>query len=196
MTVPPSDSITVVISELVEPTRIHEYEAWTQGFNQAAQQFDGFLGVEIIRPRDHDFPEYVIIIRFDSYIHLREWLTSPTYHQWRSRSPEFVAARSQQELSSSLELWFTLPSSSASKHSQPAYYKQVILGVIAVYPLILLSNLVFSPLVGDWPLWAALLLTVPVISALLTYPVMPWLTKLFSPWLYPSLSGRDRSSIR
>jgi antibiotic biosynthesis monooxygenase (ABM) superfamily enzyme len=194
MATTPGESITIVISEIVEPTRIPEYEAWTQGFNQVAQQYPGFLGVDIIRPRDHDFPEYVIIVKFDSYANLRGWLTSSTYHQWRSQSHVFVAGRSQQYLPNGLELWFTLPPNQGSKLSQPAYYKQVLLGIIAVYPLILLSNAIFNPIIHQLPLWIGLLITVPVVSALMTYPVMPWLTKVLRFWLYPTAKPRSPSS--
>ena len=34
-----SDPITLVISEVVEPNIIEEYEAWTKGINYSAQQF-------------------------------------------------------------------------------------------------------------------------------------------------------------
>lgn len=182
---PNSDPITIVISEVVEPHRIPEYEAWTRGINHAAQQFEGFLGVEIIRPRDHNHPEYVVIVKFDTYLHCRNWLTSETYQVWMQKSQLLVSARSHQQLPSGLEVWFTLPKDKARKAAQPAYYKKVILGVLAVYPLILLANALLSPFLVGLPPLLGLLLSVTFVSALLTYPVMPWLTHLLNFWLYP-----------
>ena len=104
-----SDPITLVISEVVEPNRIEEYEAWTKGINQSAQQFEGFIGVDVIRPRDHQHPEYVVIVKFDNYDHCKNWLTSSVYQQWMQSAEEFIAQRSQQQLPDGLELWFTLP---------------------------------------------------------------------------------------
>ncbi len=129
-----SGPITLVISEIVEPHRMQEYEAWTRGINQAAQQFAGFLGVETIRPRDHNYPEYVVIVRFDNYDHFRAWSKSSTYYEWMERSHQLVAARSRQQLPSGMEVWFSLPRSGLQNLQQPAYYKKVILGVLAVYP--------------------------------------------------------------
>ncbi len=193
-----SNSITLVISEIVEPGRIQDYELWTKSINEAAQSFDGFLEVEIIRPRDHDYPEYVIIVKFDHYTHLRNWLASSTYQQCIEKSRPLVAARSQQQLPSGLELWFTLPQNSRRKLPQPAFYKQVIVGVLAVYPLILLANALLGPLLNGLPGLLGLLISVIFVSTLLTYPVMPWLTKRLSFWLYPTSSSRrsvrDRSS--
>ncbi len=180
-----SDPITLVISEVVDPNKIPQYEAWTKGINQAAQQFEGFLGVEVIRPRDHAYPEYVVIVKFDNYAHCRTWLASATYQAWMARSQEFIADRSQQHLPGGLEVWFSLPRTSVQA-STPPYYKKVILGVLAVYPLILLANWLLNPLLQGLPPLMGLFISVIFVSALLTYPVMPWLTRLLQFWLYPT----------
>jgi antibiotic biosynthesis monooxygenase (ABM) superfamily enzyme len=181
------DPITLVISEVVDPNRIQAYEAWTRGINQAASQFEGFLGVEIIRPRDHDYPEYVVVVKFDHYANFRRWITSSTYKDWMAQSRDFIAVRSHQELPSGLELWFTLPKATPRKLPQPAYYKKVVLGILAVYPLILLANMLLNPFLKGLPPLVGLLISVTFVSALLTYPVMPWLTRILSSWLYPPL---------
>ncbi|WP_448574062.1 antibiotic biosynthesis monooxygenase [Trichothermofontia sp.] len=181
----PASPITLVISELVQPSQIRNYEAWAAGINQAVQQFEGFLGVDVIRPREHDYPEYVIILKFDNYHHLRIWLTSASYREWIAKSEPFIIRRSRQQLPSGVEVWFNLPADRASTSSQPAYYKKVILGVLSVYPLILLANWLLGPILQGFPPLLGLLISVTFVSALLTYPVMPWLTQLLSFWLYP-----------
>lgn len=189
----PSGPVTLVISEVVDPSKLAAYEAWTKGINHDARQFEGFLGVEVIRPRDHDHPEYVVIVKFDTYDHLRRWLISPTYRHWMDRSYGLIAARSQQQLPSGLELWFTLPQARSGARPPlppPPYYKQVVLGVLAVYPLILLANAVLGSLLGGLPPWLGLLFSVIFVSALLTYPVMPWLSQSLEFWLYPKPSRR------
>ncbi len=188
-----SGPVTLVISEVVDPGQVPAYEAWTKGINQDARQFDGFLGVEVIRPRDHHHPEYVVIVKFETYEHLRHWLISPTYRDWMDRSYGLIAARSQQQLPNGLEMWFTLPrerSAAPSSLSAPPYYKQVVLGVLAVYPLILLANLLLGPLLAGLPSLLGLFISVIFVSALLTYPVMPWLSKGLGFWLYPKAKRR------
>ena len=188
---PPSGPVTLVISEVVDPSKLAAYEAWTKGINHDARQFDGFLGVEVIRPRDHDHPEYVVIVKFDTYDHLRRWLISPTYLYWMDQSYGLIAARSQQQLPSGLELWFTLPQAGGRVPlPPPPYYKQVVLGVLAVYPLILLANAMLEPLLGGLSPLLGLFFSVVFVSALLTYPVMPWLTKSLEFWLYPKVMRR------
>jgi len=184
--------ITLVISEVVEPSLIDEYEVWTKGINQAAQQFEGFMGVDVIRPRDHQYPEYVVIVKFDNYDHCKTWLTSSVYQQWMRRSKEFIARRSLQHQPSGLEIWFNLPQNSLPNPPQPAFYKQIVIGVIAVYPLILLANVVVAPFLQALPPLVSLLISVVFVSTLMTYPVMPYLTKILSFWLYPTTKRRRR----
>ncbi len=188
-----SGPITLVISEVVEPSQVPAYEDWTKGINHDASQFDGFLGVEVIRPRDHEHPEYVVIVKFDTYEHLRCWLISPTYRTWMDKSYGLISARSQQQLPNGLELWFTLPKRRLALRSHlpnPPYYKKVVLGMLSVYPLILLANGLLGPLLSGLPSLLALLISVIFVSALLTYPVMPWLSKLLGFWLYPTRSQK------
>ncbi|MEL6224046.1 MAG: antibiotic biosynthesis monooxygenase, partial [Cyanobacteria bacterium J06627_8] len=78
----PSEPVTVVISEAVAPSRLDDYEAWSHGINQVAQTYDGFMAVEVLRPRDNAYSEYVVIVRFDSYDHLRAWVSSDDYRHW------------------------------------------------------------------------------------------------------------------
>jgi len=188
-----SDPITLVISEIVQPDRVREYEEWAKGINHAAQQFEGFVGVQVIRPRDNDHAEYVIIVKFDNYDHYHQWRTSATYHDWIARSQNLLAARSYQQLPNGIEIWFSLPHTDGGSPSQPPFYKKVVLGVLSVYPLILLANAVLGPVLAPLPPLLGLLISVTFVSALLTYPVMPWLTKLLSFWLYPS-PKRHRNS--
>lgn len=55
--------------------------------------------------------------------------------------------------------------------------KKVIIGMTAVYPLILLVNQGVGPFLTGLPPKLALLISVMFVSALMTYPVMPLLTR-------------------
>ncbi|NER82673.1 MAG: DUF1330 domain-containing protein [Leptolyngbya sp. SIO1D8] len=185
----PSEPVTLVISEAIAPDKMDAYEAWTRGINQAAQRFDGFLAVEVLQPRDSAYSEYVVILRFASYDYLRRWVTSPTYQQWIRKSQDFICRRSLRHMTSGLEIWFAHPQSPSTKQlPEPPYYKKkVVLGVLAVYPLILLANGLLGDLLAPLPFHLELLISVIFVSALLTYPVMPLLTKMLDFWLYPKL---------
>ncbi|MEM6839770.1 MAG: antibiotic biosynthesis monooxygenase [Cyanobacteria bacterium P01_C01_bin.120] len=182
---PLSEPVTLVVSEIVKPRAIPAYEDWCQGISLATQQFEGFLGVDIIRPRDVHHSEYVVIVRFQTYEHLRRWLKSPSYRSWIKKGSQFFIAKRQ-----GTDLWFQLPPLNAAGVavlSDPPYYKKVVLGVMAVYPLILLANVVLDPMLTKLPPLMGLFFSVILVSALLTYPVMPYLSKAMNFWLYPEL---------
>jgi uncharacterized protein len=181
--------ITLVISEVVDLNYVREYEAWTKGINHVAGEFEGFLGVEVISPRVDGYPEYVVIVKFDSYKNFRIWMTSSVYRKWLEKSRNFISARTSQELPNGMEMWFSLPKNNWNEYKLP-YFKKVILGILAVYPLILLSNLLLNPLLQSFNPLISLFVSVTFVSALLTYPVMPSLTRILGFWLYPSLSKR------
>ncbi len=181
-----SEPITLIISKVVKPNRIQEYEDWQKGINQVVTGFDGFLDVNVIRPGDHIHPEYVIIVRFDTYDHLKQWQESTVCQEWVAKSRDLIVGEPNRQQASGLELWFTLPANAPQRPPQPAYYKMVIVSTLVVYPLILIINALFGPLLNRLPFLLGLLISVIILSGLMTYPVMPWMTRALGFWLYPS----------
>jgi uncharacterized protein len=82
-----------------------------------------------------------------------------------------------------LETWFTLP----SKPGQPSppRYKMAVVTWLAVFPLITLIFALFGPLLSQLPTLLRTLILTMVMVTLMTYVIMPRLTRLFSFWLYP-----------
>ena len=82
-----------------------------------------------------------------------------------------------------LEPWFTLPNRVVNQ--PPARWKMALLTALGVYPLLLALSALLNPVVGDWPLalrlGASLVLGIP----LMTWFIMPGLSRLFFGWLYP-----------
>ena len=178
------DPVTLVISELVRPQRIGDYEGWAHGLHQVLRTVPGFRGIDVIRPSDHSHPEYVTILKFDSYDTLRAWQTSETYRGWLAKLADLIVGTSDYQHGAGLELWFTRPQGLPGLASPP-FYKQVIVGIIGVYPLILLFDHLLRPLTRDLPRALGILVVVVPVTIVLTYPVLPLLTKLLNRWLYP-----------
>lgn len=182
-----SKPVTVVISEIIKPSQIHAYEDWVKGINAAVMTFKGFLGVDVIRPRDHQHPEYVVILRFDKYENLEKWQTSNTCQYWLEKSDRIVTRESHAQPHTGLEHWFTLSSNVHHLNKPPAFYKLVVLGMLAVYPLVLFTNLILDPILKSVPYLAGVFISVLAICILMTYPVLPILERLLNSWLYPDV---------
>lgn len=170
---------------MVKTDRIEDFEAWLRGINEVVRQFEGYLGMDVIRPGDHDHPEYVLILRFDGYDDLKSWQQSHQRDEWVDKSDEMTIGDQYTQEAHGIESWFTLP-----EHKDavlpPAKYKMALLSMAAIYPLILLVGVAISLSPKAPPSLIATLITVIIVAASMTYFVMPWATRLFRAWLFPS----------
>lgn len=176
--------VTAVISQLVKQGCEREYEKWLQGISVAAEKFEGHCGVSIIRPQEHAYPEYVVILKFDRYANLKNWLESDVRQHWIEKSERLVQKPQNMQMLTGLEAWFTLPGKPIQK--PPRRYKMAILTWVAVFVLLTILNYVLAPVVGSLPALLRTAVNSGIVVVLLTYVVMPRVTKLFHKWLYPS----------
>jgi antibiotic biosynthesis monooxygenase (ABM) superfamily enzyme len=178
--------VTLIISDLVKRGQVEAYEAWVKGISEAVSGFEGFLGTEIIRPGTVQDREYVVIIRFMDYSHLRVWEESDLRRDWLERSKGIFSRPGILQKARGMELWFSLPGN-ANFAPKPAFHKQLTVSVLTVYPLIVGSGLLLRqiPGAGSLPTYISLFFSVILVSALMTWPVMPWISKKLEPWLYP-----------
>jgi uncharacterized protein len=175
--------VTAVISHLVKPGQEQAYEQWLHDISGVAQQFPGHAGVNFVRPADASYPEYAIILKFDCYQHLKAWIDSPVRERWIGKVAPLVQSEQKIQVLTGLETWFTLPGKLVQQ--PPKRYKMVILSALAVFAVAQALGLVVAPiLTGLNPLLRSFLLTVFTIC-ILTYIVMPRVTRLFYRWLYP-----------
>ncbi len=179
-----SEAVTMMFSDHVKPEKINEYEQWIQGIHNEAKTFAGFIEVNVIKPAESNSLEYITLVKFDSEENLTIWKESPIYSKWLEQLYELVDESADMQQASGVEIWFNRPKVLMSA-APPPFWKQVVLGVITVYPMILILNFLLKPITGNLPWLLSLFISVVVLSALLTYPVMPLATKLLRNWLYP-----------
>lgn len=82
-----------------------------------------------------------------------------------------------------LETWFTLPSKAGEP--APPRYKMATVTWLAVFPTVLIIFTLFGPLLNLLPTVLRTLVFTLTMVTLMTYVIMPRMTRLFSFWLYP-----------
>lgn len=173
--------VTGVVSRRVKRGREEEFEQWLSGILAAANEAPGYLGSEVLRPGGED-DEYRIVFRFDHASNLHAWENSEERQRWR-RKAEPLVHEERYHVLTGLETWFTLPSKAGEP--PPPRYKMVVVTWLGVFPIV---TIIFS-LFGHWlnllPTLVRTLVFTVVMVTLMTYVVMPRLTRLFSFWLYP-----------
>lgn len=174
--------VTVIFKRRARPGREAEFEAWVAGVTRAAMRFPGHRGADIIRPAGRARPEYAIIFRFETYADAQRWEESEVRAEWVERVRALTEGEAEIQRVSGLEFWFTPPAGAAP----PPRWKMAVVSFLALWPLNVLVNAIFAPLIGGWPIPARALVVVGLLVPLMTYIVMPWLTRLLAGWLYPA----------
>lgn len=185
-----SQQVTAVIAHTVKSGREKDYEQWLHDISAVAQQFEGHAGVSFIRPQDSTNPEYAIILRFDRYRNLKQWLDSPERQRWIDKVKDLIQKDEAVQTLTGLETWFTLPGRLVQQ--PPKRYKMAILTSLSVFILSQIVARLFGPVVRVLPELLRSLIIVTIVVFSLTYLVMPRVTRLFYRWLYPK---RKRTSI-
>ena len=174
--------VTAVASRRVKAGKEQEFEEWVSGILGAAEEFSGYLGSNVIRPRDDDDDEFQIVFKFDHASNLKRWEESEARHAWLRQVQPLVHEENVRVLTG-LETWFTLPSRPGEP--APPRYKMAVVTWIAVFPLATAIFAVTQPLLGGLPTVLRTLVFTLIMVTTMTYGVMPRMTRLFSFWLYP-----------
>lgn len=175
--------VTAVASRRVKPGCEREFEEWAQGIFAAANKFPGYLGSEVFRPSGPEDDEYRIVFRFDHESNLRTWETSEERRRWLKKVRPLLKEEGKVSVLTGLEAWFTLPAKPAEP--PPPRYKMAVVTWLAVFPLITTIFLALGSVLNGLPLLLRSLVLTVIMVILMTYVVMPRMTRLFSFWLYP-----------
>ena len=175
--------VTVVAAHRVKPGKEKAFEETMSGLLEAAMTFDGHLGANVLRPTVPTDPQYRIIFKFDRMSNLQRWERSEVRRIWLLRLAELTQESLPLQILTGLETWFTL--SQEGTVVPPPRYKMAVVTWLAIFPLIVGINILFGSFLNSLPmLLRSLILTVLLVS-LMTYIVMPRMTRLFARWLYP-----------
>jgi uncharacterized protein len=170
--------VTVVFSWDVTPGREAAFEEWARDVGRAASRFEGHLGATWFRPEGAG-RRYYTVVRFTDEARLREWLDSPRRKELIARLPGI--ATEHRHHTTGMETWFSLPDVAAPP---PARWKMAVVTFGAVFPLSLLYQAFLVPHSQPLPLAVRALLFPVVLVPLLTYLILPRLSRLFRAWLY------------
>jgi uncharacterized protein len=175
--------VTTTVTRRVKPGHEPFYERFLEGITAAATKYPGHLGVEVFRPPDASAGEYRVVYRFDTSEHLRAWLDSEERATWLECAEPHVIGPMRTQFLTGLEAWFTLPGRPSTP--PPPAHKMALLTWITLFPLITLVVIVLEPLLEDITRIPRLAITTAVTVPIMTWLVMPRVTRLLRGWLYP-----------
>src|SRR3954463_2294071 len=165
--------VTVVVTRVVRPNKEDEFARWADEVDSAAARFDGHLGG--VRLHDAQGMNH-LIYQFDSEEHLKAWEASPRRRELLREGDQY--SKPERSTSQGLHTWFDIPGSSVSQR-----WKNFLLTWAAAYPILLVLNLGLTALVPQLPRPLSLGITSGILTAVLTWVVLPKLTRRARPWL-------------
>ncbi|WP_353826473.1 antibiotic biosynthesis monooxygenase [Agromyces sp. SYSU T0242] len=193
-----SEPITVSIRREVDPERIAEATVWVQTGVNLANRYPGFLGSGWVRAGD-DSDVWHMLYRFANEQTLEAWERSPERAWWLEMGRGFVRAE-RAKRRTGIEGWFDEPATGSVPAvadadgdvpplpPAPPRWKQAVSIWLGFFPV----NLAFSLLVALLPWWDGVplalrvLVTTLVLTPIMTYWVLPWVTRMLRDWLAPA----------
>lgn len=180
-------TVTVAIERQVDPRRIGEATRWVQAGVNLANTYPGFLGSGWVRDGASS-TTWHMLYRFENEARLVEWEHSDDRSSWLAQASDFVR-ESRVQRRTGIEGWFDDPTPTRGVEvvmSSPPRWKQAISIWLIFFP----ANLVVSALLGLLPFWndthlaLRLLVSTVILTPMMTYWGLPFITRLLAPWLH------------
>jgi len=177
-------AVTVVATRKVKAGHESAYEAWLGRLIHEASALPGYLGTNIVRPAAGGSREYTSVFRFASIEHLRAFEESELRRRALAEVAPHVEADAVWRKLTGLELWFTPPPGTVVP--QPSRLRMALLLIAVVYGLVLSIGQLVALVLSSAPFQLRLLVTITLEVFLMTYAVMPRLTRWLARWIYPA----------
>jgi uncharacterized protein len=131
----------------------------------------------------------VDIVRYDSIKHLTDWMESKDRQDLLAELDSIVESRHSHRVTG-LEGWFAINRGPDESQSAPPSWKRALAVLFALYPTVMALNYV-NPLMGNLSFPVKMLISNMLSVALLTWFVMPPISRFLGFWL-TSNSGNWR----
>jgi len=174
------DPVKIILERQVHPGAESAFQRWAERYVAAARRFPNHQGSSVLSTASGG--SHFILLRFASSEALDAWQRSAEATALLREADAVSAAGPSSQVRSGLETWFTLPGMPAPS-KPPANWKMALTTWVALLPMVVALGYIFRPFRLPVLLEQALSTIIPVV--VLTWLVMPALTRLLYRWLYP-----------
>ena len=173
--------VTLVISRRVNPGSEAAYEAWARDLQAASRGFPGYRGLGVLRPPP-GVGEYTFVLRFDSSTAARAW-DAEVRRVWLPRMPSDAITGDAAMHEEGVEFWFSAPGAGAAGGQPERWKMALVLSFVVALLIVLLTPL--SRAMAGWPLALRALVIGAIQVLLMTYVVMPRVSRWVARWVRP-----------
>jgi antibiotic biosynthesis monooxygenase (ABM) superfamily enzyme len=178
-----NESVTVVVTRKVKRSRESDYEDWLRRLLEEAKSMKGYLGATIQKPAPGS-TEYTSVFRFDTVDNLRKFEESELRSRYLREVVDYVDADAIWKKFTGLEFWFSPPKGAIIP--QPSRFRMALVMIAVIFGLVLSIGQVVGMVAAEVPSYIRLFVTISIEIFLMTYVLMPRITKLLAKWIYTS----------
>jgi len=190
MTAPVDQAIGVVVSRRVPIANVAAFETALAELRQIASQQPGQIACDVLRGTvSRGVRDYFIAYRFADETRLRAWEASPERRTLVARVDALTIGGRRHELTG-LEAWFDLPPGQLP----PPRHRMALVTWLGIWPLVSLALWLLAPFLLALPFLLRTAALSALIVLIMTYVVMPQLTKLAEPLLRADAEREDLSA--
>lgn len=168
----------LVIERRVRPGGESTFSAWADALVQLARAHPAHEGSSVFTTADGDA---VVLMRFADQQALDAWQASDAVQQHLRAGDVHSLATDAPQIRSGFETWFTLPGRRAMV---PPRWKIALITWCALLPQVLILGTLVP---AGVPRVLSVMITTAIPVAMLTWVIMPRLTRLLHRWLFTSL---------
>ncbi len=175
-------AVTVLVTRRIKPGHEANFEKLMADMIRAAQEFDGHLGAQLVRPGEQPGSEpglYHVVFAFDTQQHLQAWQDSPARALGLAAMEPLVEGPAQMQVIG-MAHWFM----TGTQQTPPPRWKVAVVSWLGIYPTVLLLFTLLGETVAPWPLPLRTMLITILVVLIMTWGVAPQLTRLLKPWLH------------
>jgi antibiotic biosynthesis monooxygenase (ABM) superfamily enzyme len=171
--------ISIMVSRRVLQDRRAAFEEALHTLTEASGRFPGHMGASVLKPGAGD-NLYRILFRFDRKSRFDTWQADAGIQALIAEADKLTEGEPKVETLDGLEAWFTMP----GQPSPPPRIKMAAVTWGTLFPLVSILLTVLEPVMKMIPFLGGTLLVTGLVTVLMTYVLMPRLTRLLAPWLF------------
>ena len=171
-------SIHIAITRRVRSGCEAEFQQGLREFFQTSFAHSGVWGASMLTPPPgSDSREYGILRTFANEKERDAFYDSPMFKAWEERARTLTEGEAVYRQLHGLEAWFRSP------HIPPPRWKMAVATFLGVFPVAMVLNLTLGPVIRSWPFIISNAVFNACVVALLTWVVMPLVTRMLHRWL-------------
>jgi antibiotic biosynthesis monooxygenase (ABM) superfamily enzyme len=184
----PASPVTVSITRHLEPGKSAEMVALVRAGATLAGEFPGFLGAGWVQSGPES-REWHMLYRFADHDALAAWESSPQRAWWLGAAQDLGVVEQRVERRTGIEGWFDEPTEAevvepGGARTAPPRWKQAVVIWLTFFPLSLLTTLLLGVVAPDLPVVLRVLVTTVVMTPVMTYLALPFMTARLAWWLH------------